>query len=231
MKPNAPGILRTIVPRRPDRRSRDSGSPPYPTGGGWVWRDRRRHTDRRTSAPEEEGRAQAEGESLFHALVEDGPDAILVLDGRGNVMIVNRQCERMFGYQRDEVFGKSVATLLPERHRNQARTWQLSYVAPSQVTRFSLEGRRADASEFPIELSLVPIRTPLQQLILATVRDASEHRQALAVLQQRIEHLTAANARMREEVETHHRDQAELRRLNDQLEQQLPGIAPPPEQP
>jgi PAS domain S-box-containing protein len=85
----------------------------------------------------------------FAALLEAGPDALVVTDGQGSVLQVNAQTEKLFGYDRGELIGKEVERLIPERYRS---------LRPMGAGR-ELYGLRKDGSEFSVEISLSPLRS------------------------------------------------------------------------
>jgi PAS domain S-box-containing protein len=117
----------------------------------------------------------------FRELVDAAPDGILVTGQQGAIILVNAEAVRMFGYAREELVGKPIHLLVPERLR--ARH-------PEHVKRFhdaprlrpmgsglELCGCRKDGSEFPIEISLSPIEHAGQRLVVAGIRDVSDRRE------------------------------------------------------
>jgi PAS domain S-box-containing protein len=115
-------------------------------------------------------------------LVDEAPDGIVLVDEAGKILLVNRQTEELFGYDRMELLGRSVDMLLPERFRQIHRAHRTRYrVEPRTRTMgagLSLFGRRANGVEFPIEISLSPLVTQAGLRVVATVRDISERAQA-----------------------------------------------------
>src|SRR5688572_8873062 len=111
-------------------------------------------------------------------LVDSAPDGIVLVDEAGKILLVNRQTEELFGYDRVELLGRSVDLLLPERFRQVHRAHRTRYrVEPrtrSMGAGLSFFGRRADGTEFPIEISLSPLRTQAGLRVVATVRDITE---------------------------------------------------------
>jgi PAS domain S-box-containing protein len=123
-----------------------------------------------------------EAEAKFRSLLESAPDGIVVVDSQGRITIVNGAVERMFGYARDDLIGKRVELLVPERYRHQHVGFRDGYfdhpvTRPMGAGRL-LTGRKADGSEFPVEISLSPLETSEGRLITSIVRDVSDRRQA-----------------------------------------------------
>ncbi len=117
---------------------------------------------------------------LFRGLLESAPDAIVIVDQRGRIMLVNAQAERRFGYERDELIGRPVEVLVPERFSGMHVAFRSGYVAGPRTRPMGLAGHlfavRKDGSEFPVEISLAPLETDEGLLVSAAVRDISERR-------------------------------------------------------
>jgi PAS domain S-box-containing protein len=117
-------------------------------------------------------------EERFAALLESAPDAVVIADGEGRIVLVNHQTEALFGYKRDELLGRLVETLLPERFRKRHVGHRAGYLA-EPTTRpmgagLDLAGRRKDGSEFPVDVSLSTIETDEGVLVTTFVRDVTE---------------------------------------------------------
>ena len=114
----------------------------------------------------------------FRDLVDLAPDGVIVCDAKGTVLVVNVAAERMFGYSRTELIGQPLEVLVPERARARHAVHLAGFAAAptsrAMGTGLVLAGRRKDASEFPIEISLSPMRTGSTLTILAAVRDTTE---------------------------------------------------------
>ncbi|HEU0027533.1 MAG TPA: PAS domain S-box protein [Ktedonobacterales bacterium] len=131
-------------------------------------------------------RGESALERRFQAIVELAPDAIIVSDADDRIVLVNRQTERLFGYERASLLGQPVALLLPDRFHSESLPG-VSYAEAAHMR--ALEsglqalGRREDGSEFPVEVSLSPLTedgADAEPLTIATVRDMSELRRTKA---------------------------------------------------
>ncbi|MET3960725.1 PAS domain S-box-containing protein [Marmoricola sp. OAE513] len=123
-------------------------------------------------------------ERLFRGLLEAAPDAMVIVDQTGTIVLVNAQVESRFGYEREELIGQSVEILVPERFAGMHAGFRQGYVAGPRTRPMGLAGdlyaRRKDGSEFPVEISLAPLETEEGLLVSAAVRDISERRQMQA---------------------------------------------------
>lgn len=147
-----------------------------------------------------EGTAEARA-ALFQELLESAPDATVVTNDRGEIVFVNGQVERLFGYSRGDLLGKQVEILVPSEFKASHPRVREGYASHPQFrpmgADLSLSGRRKDGSTVPVEISLSPIRTARGLLISSTIRDVSERYEA----QQRIERQAEALARSNAELE------------------------------
>ena len=119
--------------------------------------------------------------ATLRGVVESAPDGIIVVDGTGAIVLVNRQAQRMFGYQEQELLGQLIEILLPDRLRTRHVEHCQGYFQ-SPTTRpmgigLSLAGRRRDGSEFPVEISLSPMPTSDGVLVTGVIRDVTDRRQ------------------------------------------------------
>ncbi len=121
-----------------------------------------------------------QAELSFRELVDAAPDGYIVCDEKGVIMLVNRQAEAMFGYSRDELIGKRIEDLIPERYRRRHPDHVNKYVhAPKSRPMGSgleLFGRKSDGSEFPVEISLSPIKTNTGTVVSAAIRDVTDRK-------------------------------------------------------
>jgi PAS domain S-box-containing protein len=116
-------------------------------------------------------------EERFRGLVESAPDAVVIVNPDGEIVLVNRQTELMFGYERDLLRGRPVEVLIPERFHRSHIDRRLGYRERPRTRRMGtvagLAGRRRDGTEFPVDISLSVHETDQERLIIAFVRDVS----------------------------------------------------------
>ena len=125
-------------------------------------------------------------QAKFSGLLEAAPDAMLGVDGSGLIQLVNTQAEKLFGWTRNELLGRPIETLVPERARGPHREHRAGYFAEPVVRAMGagidLSARRKDGTEFPAEISLSSIETEDGLLVTAAVRDVSERKAFEAVV-------------------------------------------------
>ena len=117
-------------------------------------------------------------EKLFQLVVESAPNAIVMVNSENRIVLVNSQTEKYFGYRRDELLGKPLEDLLPERLRNHHPGYVKSFKSEHRARPMGLGrdlfGRRKDGSEFPVEVGLSPVETAQELFILSAIVDISE---------------------------------------------------------
>jgi PAS domain S-box-containing protein len=134
------------------------------------------------------------------ALLEAAPDAVVIVDAAGIVRSVNRETEQLFGYSRDHLLGRPVEILMPERFRGRHASHRAGYSADPHTRPMGigleLFGLRRDGSEFPIEISLSPVRSGTGELVISIIRDISYRKQVEEQLRATAADLARSNAEL-----------------------------------
>ena len=124
----------------------------------------------------------------FRLALESSPNGMLLVDREGKIVLVNKQVEMIFGYAREELLGKMVEVLLPERARDHHRDLRQGYQGQPSTRRMgegrSLFGSRKDGNEVPVEIGLTPIHTKEGDFVLASIIDISQRKKAEEQLRQ-----------------------------------------------
>ncbi len=131
-------------------------------------------------SPSEDGSV----ERHLRAAVESSPSGLLMVDPEGMIVLVNREIERLFGYAREELLGRSVDMLLPEEMRGGHGAFRASFVKDPKIRSMGagrdLFGLRKDGRKVPLEIGLTPVATERGMFVLSAVVDISERRRAEA---------------------------------------------------
>jgi PAS domain S-box-containing protein len=136
-------------------------------------------------------------EARYRGLLEAAPDAMVVVNTTGEIVLLNAQAEKQFGYSRDELLGQKVTRIIPqgfaERLIADARRSPKDALAQQIGTGIELLALRKDGSEFPIEIMLSPLTSTEGMLVTAAIRDIGARKQAEVHLQEKIDELSRSN--------------------------------------
>ena len=139
-----------------------------------------------------------QADERFRRLLEAAPDATVVVDQTGKIVLLNAQTKRMFGYTREELLGQAVEILIPEQLRGAHVQHRADYSAAprfrSMGAGLELKGRRKDGSTFPVEISLSPLEERGGHLVVAAIRDVTDRKlaeEAIRLSEERFRRLVA----------------------------------------
>jgi PAS domain S-box-containing protein len=123
---------------------------------------------------------------LTRQLLDSAPDATVIIDQHGTIVFANTQTEKLFGHLPEELVGMAVELLMPVRYRNNHPGHRQSFFTDSRFrpmgTNLELWGLRKDGSEFPVEISLSPVKTDDELIVCAAIRDITGQHQAQQAL-------------------------------------------------
>ena len=150
---------------------------------------------RLSDSPEEDTAAKAGTKRAEFAqfalenLFDFSPDAIVVTDATGIIRAANPRASELFRHTQDELTGKSIEELVPERFRRQHPSHRENYHAHPRARQMgaamNLFGLRKDGSEFPVDIMLKPLQTPSGTAVLSIIRDVTEQREAQDLLRKK----------------------------------------------
>jgi PAS domain S-box-containing protein len=125
-------------------------------------------------------------EERFRGLLESAPDAMVIVGAQGRIVLVNRQTEQLFGYDRGELLGQPVEILIHAKFRDRHAAHRSGFIADPKVrpmgAGLELFGVRRDGTEFPVEISLSPMETDEGRLVSAAIRDITERKRAESIV-------------------------------------------------
>jgi len=159
-------------------------------------------------------------DNRYQRLLEAAPDGIVEVDGSGRIVLVNSQAERMFGYGREELLGKSVEMLMPERFRGRHPAHRERYSAHSVIrpmgSGLDLRAVRADGTEFAVDINLSPFEGGTGGSVVCVIRDVSDRKLAeeqIKSLNLSLEQRTRDLAVINSELEVRNREVEKANRL------------------
>ena len=119
-------------------------------------------------------------EGTFQSLLDSAPDAMVIVDTDGTIVLVNTQTEQVFGYSRNELLEQKIELLLPERYRGKHVAQRDGYFKSPRVrpmgAGYELFGRHKSGGEFPVEICLSPLQTEDGLLITSAIRDITDRK-------------------------------------------------------
>lgn len=161
----------------------------------------------RLAALEQANRELQKQEGRFRSLVESAPDAVVITNKDGKIILVNAQTEALFGYARNELIGLPVETLIPKRYREHHPEYRHKYHSSPHArpmgSGMELFGLKKNGEEFPVEISLNVMQTEEGRLVSAAIRDVTAQKHAA-------EEIKNANARLTHQAEELEKSNLEL---------------------
>jgi len=139
-------------------------------------------------------------DSTFHQLLEAAPDAIVISNNNGVIILANRMTATLFGYQQEELIGKPVEVLIPKRFRAAHPKHRSVYYEQSLTrpmgTDLELWAARKDGSEFPVEVALSPLHLSGTLLVTSVIRDITHRHKMQVALKEKARALAVSNSEL-----------------------------------
>ena len=171
----------------------------------------------------------AQMEGRYRGLLEAAPDAMVVVNQGGEIVLLNVQAEKQFGYHRDELLGQKVKNIIPEGFAERLLadgTRTAAEALAQQIgTGIELHGRRKDGSDFPIEIMLSPLESTEGILVTAAIRDISVRKDAEKHLVKTVGELARANRELMTGIAERQQVEAELSSSHAEAERLLSSIS------
>ena len=159
-------------------------------------------------------------DNRYRRLLEAAPDGIVEVDGSGRIVLVNSQAEKLFGYRREDLLGKSVEILMPERFHERHPAHRGRYQAHSVIrpmgSGLDLRALRADGTEFAVDINLSPFKGETGPGVICVIRDVSDRKaveEQIKMLNQSLEQRTRDLAITNSELEIRNREVEKANRL------------------
>lgn len=170
---------------------------------------------------EREATERAQSMDRFRELLEAAPDAILEVDAEGRIVLLNTVAEQMFGYSRKELFGQLMDCLVPDQLRERHAGHRAGYTA-SPTTRpmgsgLNLYGQRKDGSQFPVEISLSPVKSSGGLRVSAVIRDVTERKKAEDQIREIQEQFTRELSAANDELQLQNREFEQANRYKSEF--------------
>ena len=157
----------------------------------------------------------------FRQLLEAAPDAIVEVDENGKIVLLNTVTEQLFGYSKQELLGQSVDSLVPAElssgHAGHRAKYSSAPLTRPMGSGLDLYGLRKDGSQFPVEISLSPVRSAEGFRVLAIIRDVSERKRAEEQIRQIHERFTAELSFANQELESRNKQIEAANRLKSEF--------------
>jgi PAS domain S-box-containing protein len=170
--------------------------------------------------------ALGKSEEMLQGLFDFAPDTVVVVDHVGSIVRVNAQVEQMFGYQRGELMGQSIESLIPDRlqagHVNRRAGYLVEPHTRPMGAGLELYGKRKDGSEFPVDVMLSPMESETGRVVIGVIRDITRRKQAEEAQREYSDRLKLLSRRLMEVQETERRNIA--LELHDEIGQVLTGL-------
>jgi PAS domain S-box-containing protein len=139
-------------------------------------------------------------EERFRLAIESAPNAIVMVDREGRIVLINSRAENDFGYTRDELMGKNIDALVPERFRGDHASYRAGFyekpLLRSMGVGRELYGLRKDHTEFPVEIGLAPIEMTQGVWVMATIVDITQRKYAETELQDTLQEVKRSNTEL-----------------------------------